>query len=90
MSPSSLQKLISGLLHACDAGKEPCNQGKNRYKNIIPCERSFSPLRRVAHGHGEEVAAALALAGPCWGWVQLFSFAEPWGSLFYEGEATAI
>ncbi|XP_074850552.1 receptor-type tyrosine-protein phosphatase kappa-like [Carettochelys insculpta] len=30
------QKLISGLLHPCQAGKEPYNQGKNRYKSIIP------------------------------------------------------
>ncbi|XP_008946892.1 PREDICTED: receptor-type tyrosine-protein phosphatase mu-like, partial [Merops nubicus] len=30
------QQLSSTLLHPCDAGKELCNQGKNRYKSIIP------------------------------------------------------
>ncbi|XP_009977801.1 PREDICTED: receptor-type tyrosine-protein phosphatase mu-like [Tauraco erythrolophus] len=30
------QQLSSTLLHPCDAGKELCNQSKNRYKSIIP------------------------------------------------------
>ncbi|XP_043371143.1 receptor-type tyrosine-protein phosphatase U-like isoform X3 [Dermochelys coriacea] len=30
------QKLVSGLLHPGHAGKEPCNQSKNRYKSVIP------------------------------------------------------
>ncbi|KAH1168919.1 hypothetical protein KIL84_013509, partial [Mauremys mutica] len=30
------QKLVSGLLHPSHAGKEPCNQAKNRYKSVIP------------------------------------------------------
>ncbi|OPJ75434.1 receptor-type tyrosine-protein phosphatase T [Patagioenas fasciata monilis] len=30
------QQLSSTLLHPCDAGKELCNQNKNRYKSIIP------------------------------------------------------
>lgn len=35
-----LQQLSSTLLHPCDAGKELCNQNKNRYKSIIPCKNS--------------------------------------------------
>ncbi|KAI1240214.1 Receptor-type tyrosine-protein phosphatase T [Lamprotornis superbus] len=31
------QQLSSTLLHPCNAGKELCNQNKNRYKSIIPC-----------------------------------------------------
>ncbi|KAM6230498.1 receptor-type tyrosine-protein phosphatase kappa-like [Porphyrio hochstetteri] len=30
------QQLSSTLLHPCDAGKELCNQSKNRYKSVIP------------------------------------------------------
>ncbi|XP_015703929.1 receptor-type tyrosine-protein phosphatase kappa-like [Coturnix japonica] len=30
------QKLASSLCHSCSAGKELCNEGKNRYKSIIP------------------------------------------------------
>lgn len=35
-----LQQLSSTLLHPCNAGKELCNQNKNRYKSIIPCKQS--------------------------------------------------
>ncbi|XP_009874004.1 PREDICTED: receptor-type tyrosine-protein phosphatase mu-like, partial [Apaloderma vittatum] len=30
------QRLSSTLLHPCDAGKELCNQSKNRYKSVLP------------------------------------------------------
>ncbi|XP_015132969.2 receptor-type tyrosine-protein phosphatase kappa isoform X2 [Gallus gallus] len=30
------QKLASSLCHSCNAGKELCNEGKNRYRSIIP------------------------------------------------------
>lgn len=35
-----LQQLSSTLLHPCNAGKELCNQSKNRYKSIIPCKET--------------------------------------------------
>nr|XP_016853293.1 PREDICTED: receptor-type tyrosine-protein phosphatase delta [Anolis carolinensis] len=34
------QKLVSGLLHPCLAGKEPQNLPKNRYKSILPYDGS--------------------------------------------------
>ncbi|KAK2512179.1 hypothetical protein Q9233_016451 [Columba guinea] len=34
------QQLSSTLLHPCDAGKELCNQNKNRYNSIIPYDHS--------------------------------------------------
>lgn len=37
-----LQQLSSSLLHPCDAGKELCNQSKNRYKSIIPCKQGLA------------------------------------------------
>ncbi|XP_051498701.1 uncharacterized protein LOC127395595 [Apus apus] len=38
------QQLSSTLLHSCNAGKELCNQSKNRYKSIIPCKQSSPGL----------------------------------------------
>lgn len=39
------QKLVSGLLHPCQAGREPCNQAKNRYKSIVPYDHCRVVLR---------------------------------------------
>lgn len=57
-----LQQLSSTLLHPCNAGKEPCNQNKNRYKSIIPCKQS-SPGLAQALGAGWGSTGCLAGVG---------------------------
>ncbi|XP_067399680.1 receptor-type tyrosine-protein phosphatase epsilon-like [Emydura macquarii macquarii] len=44
------QKLVSGLLHPCQAGKEPSNQAKNRYKSIIPYDHARVVLQLAGPG----------------------------------------
>ncbi|XP_062984879.1 receptor-type tyrosine-protein phosphatase kappa-like [Elgaria multicarinata webbii] len=41
------QKLVSGLLHPCLAGKEPRNWPKNRYKDILPYDESRVVLQAL-------------------------------------------
>ncbi|XP_039400686.1 receptor-type tyrosine-protein phosphatase kappa-like isoform X2 [Mauremys reevesii] len=44
------QKLVSGLLHPSHAGKEPCNQAKNRYKSVIPYDHCRVVLQSASPG----------------------------------------
>ncbi|XP_050799494.1 receptor-type tyrosine-protein phosphatase kappa-like isoform X3 [Gopherus flavomarginatus] len=44
------QKLVSGLLHPGHAGKEPCNQAKNRYKSVIPYDHCRVVLQSASPG----------------------------------------
>ncbi|XP_065454673.1 receptor-type tyrosine-protein phosphatase kappa-like isoform X2 [Chrysemys picta bellii] len=44
------QKLVSGLLHPGYAGKEPCNQAKNRYKSVIPYDHCRVVLQSASPG----------------------------------------
>ncbi|KAM9138776.1 receptor-type tyrosine-protein phosphatase kappa-like isoform 2-T2 [Pangshura tecta] len=44
------QKLVSGLLHPAHAGKEPCNEAKNRYKSIIPYDHCRVVLQPASPG----------------------------------------
>ncbi|KAM6035204.1 receptor-type tyrosine-protein phosphatase U-like isoform 2-T2 [Theristicus caerulescens] len=46
------QQLSSTLLHPCDAGKELCNQSKNRYKSVIPYDHCRVVLQSSDTGNG--------------------------------------
>ncbi|XP_017602064.1 PREDICTED: receptor-type tyrosine-protein phosphatase S-like [Corvus brachyrhynchos] len=46
------QQLSSTLLHPCNAGKELCNQYKNRYKSIIPYDHCRVVLQPSDTGNG--------------------------------------
>nr|XP_047912739.1 receptor-type tyrosine-protein phosphatase mu-like [Anser cygnoides] len=52
------QQLTSTLLHPCDAGKEPCNQGKNRYKCIIPYDHCRVVLQPSADTGNDYINAS--------------------------------
>eukprot|EP00075_Anas_platyrhynchos_P012803 XP_027302056.1 receptor-type tyrosine-protein phosphatase kappa isoform X3 [Anas platyrhynchos] len=52
------QQLTSTLLHPCDAGKEPCNQGKNRYKFIIPYDHCRVVLQPSAEAGSDYINAS--------------------------------
>ncbi|KAM7165888.1 receptor-type tyrosine-protein phosphatase mu-like isoform 1-T1 [Macrochelys suwanniensis] len=44
------QKLVSGLLHPGQAGREPCNQAKNRYKSVLPYDHCRVVLQSANPG----------------------------------------
>ncbi|XP_063176978.1 receptor-type tyrosine-protein phosphatase kappa-like isoform X2 [Chroicocephalus ridibundus] len=46
------QQLSSALLHPCDAGRELCNQSKNRYNGIIPYDHCRVVLQPSGTGNG--------------------------------------
>ncbi|XP_014807951.1 PREDICTED: receptor-type tyrosine-protein phosphatase T-like [Calidris pugnax] len=46
------QQLSSTLLHPCNAGKELCNQSKNRYTSIIPYDHCRVVLQPTDTGNG--------------------------------------
>ncbi|KAM9167335.1 receptor-type tyrosine-protein phosphatase kappa-like isoform 2-T2 [Mergus octosetaceus] len=52
------QQLTSTLLHPCDAGKELCNQGKNRYKFIIPYDHCRVVLQPSADSGSDYINAS--------------------------------
>nr|XP_060617079.1 receptor-type tyrosine-protein phosphatase epsilon-like [Anolis sagrei ordinatus] len=76
------QKLVSGLLHPCLAGKEPQNLPKNRYKSILPYDGSRVVLQ-TSDGKADYINASyidgyrapkrfIAAQGPLPGTVQDF------------------